>query len=764
MQNKESKSSWIKKCLLAFLITFTVFAIKFPHYVSEPNNQVFFSNGDLLVTLYDMIYHVRYDNDGTFSGMNYPEGDYLFMTDANGSFATVMRWVDTYLFDIDQCLPGILMTIIFLLLGVCGMFLFMILRTYGVSTTLSFILAPLITFLSPQMVRIACHLSLSFPFVLPMVMLWTLRKYKIPKLEIWDAIFAFVTFFFFMNNAYIGFIMCMFAGLIGFFLFVKGRKEKKHLRSSIIIMAAPVIITVIVYILLKINDPYDDRLEEQWGFFHYHTKLYSLFFPKWSLAASWIPKYQGGDSRSIEWTNNLGLIPMGLIISYFIYEIRRRYNKTLAPLLPKTTMMWCFWWASFLMFLFAANTAIFPIKDMIESYMGPILMFKSSGRFSWPLYFVVALFAAKVLNAWSQRLEVKKKFSSFYLIIPLVLLYAYETNFYLESRFGERDRKNYLTSPEIDTVQKDVKNLQINTDKYQAMYVLPLFVGWNEKIRAGVYNRSEFAALQISSTTGIPMINGRLSRNSTSKTLLATQMSSHPLIKKEAIERLPNEKPILLVQGRPIGKRLSKGEQNLKEIAREIYNQEKYFVFEVELHDIRKEHKRWIEIARAHRAKVTENDSLKTEPLLAYHYDEEATPGHLFGKGAHQLHIGKEKIIDFKQNFETADTLKFYTWVEITNKKYGMPEFKLTVKGENKFYYSKNIPSREHKDIYKNWIRSEHVFAVPKGKNWIEVVAKGNQDFWIDEVTLARNKDVILKDYPKDNMFLYDGYPVKMKD
>ncbi len=761
MQNTESKSSWIKKCLLAFLITFTVFSIKFPHYVSQPNNQVFFSNGDLLVTLYDMIYHVKYDTGGTFNGMNYPEGDYIFMTDANGSFATTMRWIDTYIFDIDSNLPGILMSIIYLLLGVCGMFIFMILRTSGISNTLSFILAPLITFLSPQMMRIACHLSLSFPFVIPMVILWTLRKYRVPKLELLDFVFALVTFFFFMNNAYIGFIMCMFAGLIGFFLFIKGRKEGLYRKASLIIMTTPLIITIVVFILLKINDPYADRLEEQWGFFHYHTKLSSLFYPKYSLAATWHSKYSIADRRSIEWTNNLGLIPMGLILSYLIYSIRSKYNKSLVPLLPRTTMMWCFWWASFCMFLFAANTSIFPIKNLIESYMGQLLMFKSSGRFSWPLYFVVALFAAKVLQEWMNRLELKRKYTSYFLLVPLILFYAYETNYYVENRFKDRDQKNYLTSPEIDEVEQQLDSLGINLENYQAMFVLPLFQGWNEKIRAGVFNRSEMAALQVSSATGIPMINGRLSRNSTSRTLSSVQMSSHPLLKKEAIDRFPNEKPILLVQGRPITNRLSFGEKNLKSLGREIYNREKYFVFKLDLQDIREEHTNWVQKARDYHYEVAHNDSLNTTPLVHYHYDTTSTDRHLFGSGAHQLHVGKQKVVDFRKEFDTPDTLKFFVWVEITNKKYGMPEFMITVKGENKHYYSKNLPSREHKDIYKNWIRAEHIFPVPKGKNWIEVVAKGNQNFWIDELTIAKEKDVILHDVVPGKMFLYDGYPVE---
>lgn len=764
MPKLESRTSWITKCLLAFLITFAIFSIKFPHYVSEPNNQTFFSNGDLLVTLYDMIYHVKYDSDGTFSGMNYPDGDYIFMTDANGSFATVMRLIDTHVIDIDSNLPGILMMSIYLLLGVCGMFIFMTLRTSGISNTLSFILAPLITFLCPQMVRIACHLSLSFPFVIPMVMLWALRKYKVPKFEVMDIVFAGVTFFFFMNNAYIGFIMCMFLGLVGFFLFIKGRKDGLHRKASIILMATPVIITIIVYVTLKLNDPYNDRLEEQWGFFHYHSKLSSLFYPKYSLAASLHSKYSVSDKRSIEWTNNLGLIPMGLILSYLIYNIRRKFKKSLSPLLPSTPMMWSFWWASFCMFLFAANTSIFPIKNLIESYMGPLLMFKSSGRFSWPLYFVVALFAAKVLQAWMNRLELKKKHASYFLLVPVILFYAFETNHYIDNRYTGKDRKNYLTSPQIDDVQKQMDSLEINTDNYQAMYVLPIFQGWNEKIRAGVFNRSEQGALQVSSTTGLPMINGRLSRNSTSKTLRSVQLASHPLIKKEVIDILPNEKPILLVMGSPIKDRLGLGEKNLKSLSKEIHKREKYTLFKLETQAVRDEHARWAGIANEYYNEVAQNDSLQNTPLIQHHYDDKSTEVKLFGDGAFQLPVGKKKIVDFKKDFETADTLKFFVWVEITSKKYGMAEFIITVKGEKEHYYRKYLPSREHKDIYKNWIRAEHVFPVPKGQNWIEVVAKANQNIWIDQLTIARAGEITLYDCEPGKEFLYDGYPVDLQN
>ena len=99
-------------------------------------------------------------------------------------------------------------------------------------------------------------------------------------------------------------------------------------------------------------------------------------------------------------------------------------------------------------------------------------------------------------------------------------------------------------------------------------------------------------------------------------------MSSHPLIKKEVLDQLPNDNPLILVKGRPIKNRLSFGEKSLKKIAKEIFNQEKYFVFKVKLEDIEKEHQRWIDLANNHRANVAEHDSLKTSPFIADHFDE----------------------------------------------------------------------------------------------------------------------------------------------
>jgi len=755
MTKIETRKDWLIKCFVAFLLSYGVFFVKYPQYILNANNETFIPNGDPLVTIYDMVYHVRHDNSTTFEGMNYPQGEYIFMTDALGSFATVFRWVDNYIYDIDPYISGIVFSLIFLLIGLCGTFIFMILRTSGVTTIVALALSPLITLLSPQMVRIIGHLSLSFPFVIPMVMLWLLRKYKIPRIEIWDAVFALVTFFFFMNNAYVGFIMCMFAGVTGFILFLKSLKQVEYRKSSIVMMSTPVIITLIVFVLLKVNDPYNDRLEEQWGFFYYHTRWHSFFYPKYSLVASWIPEFQNGDKRSIEWTNNLGLVPIFMIVSLGIYSLRSKIMKTGKRLVPKDKMMSCFLWAAFLMFLYAANTTIFPIKDLIESKMDILLMFKASGRFSWPMYFVVALFSAKIIQSWVNKLEEKKAYLSL-IMIPIFLFYGFETNHYLDQRFTNKSSANYLTSPESDVTAKMLEDAEINKDNYQAMILLPLFVGWNEKMKIGVFNLTEKGGLSVSAITGIPMINGRLSRNSTSKTLQAVQIASNSLIKKEVLDLMPNNKPILLIQGKNSDDRLTQSELDIRSLATKVFEADDYVGYKVSLDAIDAYHQKMKQEA-TERYDMSK-DSL-TSPLYIDHFDDKKTPVSLFGQGAFLSKKGKQKILDLKQNFNTEDTLRMTIWSEITHKKYGMPEYILTVKGPEKHYYKNVIFSRIHKEIYKNWIRSEVLFPVPKGENHIELVMRGNQPFYLDELQLSYARDTIYHDLGS-NGFLINNIPV----
>ena len=708
-----------------------------------------------------MIYFIKYDEGHTFTGMNYPDGEYIFMTDANGSIAIVMRWIDQNIMSIEEFIPGLLQAFIYFCLGLGGMFMFMIMRTWGIKNWLALTLAPLIILLSPQMARFYAHLSLSYPMLVPMTFLWGLRKYKKPKLELVDGLFAVVLFFFFMNNAYVGFIMSMFAALLGFFVFIY-RKQigKGAITSSIIMMGLPVAITLIVYVLLKVNDPFEDRLEEQWGFFYYHTKWNSFFFPRWSLAASMMDKYAQNDWRSIEWANNLGIIPILLVLSLLIHKISRKFIKHVQPLLPKDIFLSVSLWAAFVMFLYAANTTIIPIQDWIESYMDVLLMFKSSGRFSWPMYFVVAVLAAKILQAWVERLNKKQANFGYFLAIPLLLFYSYETNFYLGQIFNGKDKPNYLTAPEIDKFKNDFAEAGINNDTYQALFTLPLLQGWNEKIMSDVYNPSERGSLILSSATGIPMINSRLSRNSTGATLRSVQVSGNPLLRKEILQELPNDKPILLVEGHDADRKMSLGEKHLRSLAKKIYTGDQFDIYELQLQDVLKYEE--LEATKTYISSNVDSLSSMNQSFLYYNsYDDNKNKEALFGDGCLTLENGRQTLIDTTITLPYDTVATIVMWNEITYEKYGMPVYFINVIPEKWDPTYHEFPSRENKDIYSNWIRSQYDFKVPVGKFQLKVEARVNQDINIDEMYLTLKNDTI---YHKvdDSLWLINGYPVKL--
>jgi len=55
--------------------------------------------------------------------------------------------------------------------------------------------------------------------------------------------------------------------------------------------------------------------------------------------------------------------------------------------------------------------------------------------------------------------------------------------------------------------------------------------------------------MRLSAATGIPMISSMLSRMSVSQCAEAIQMLAHPVVHRDLIPKLPNQKDLLLLVG-----------------------------------------------------------------------------------------------------------------------------------------------------------------------------------------------------------------------
>jgi hypothetical protein len=537
----------IRPFIVIYLLFIAIEAFIFGPYLWRPNDFVFAFGGDALVIYYDMIYHICHGNGGLhFEGMNYPFGESLLMTDANAAFTYILYWINKVI-PICHMVPGILHGLILYLLPLTGIYLFLILRKLEVSSVLAIIFSVLVAFLSPQMLRILGHFGLAFPFVIPMAIYWVLT-YE-PAKSNWtrEIIYATAFLFFFLNNPYLGF-----AGLalITAFALVQSFGDKKiHFRPFVM----GVLPALIGYLLIQWSDPFNDRVEMQWGFFHFFANIQGMFYPNGSLLYDLLAGFKIPDVR-FEGRINVGLVTTIVTIAGLVALGKRIITRKMNPLFRMEGQFKYLMWASFLLFLYAANYSLYGFaKPFMEEYLGKLLMFKASGRMAWPFYFMLTIYTTVVLG----RLYQKPGMIYQFVVAAAIMIWGYEAMQFNIDRFTNVHHSNPFAQKDFE---RKLMDLHINTSTYEALYMLPVVQSWNDKYYFNMHFESQFSGTMISANTGIPMINATLSRAPMQSTLESIQLAAAPHIKRERFYDLKGDRPILVVLGNN-HPTLTKGEQ-----------------------------------------------------------------------------------------------------------------------------------------------------------------------------------------------------------
>lgn len=249
--------------VLSLLLAYYIFGV----YLYEPNKHMYAFGGDAMMLYYNMIYHVIYGHGTTLTDMNYPFGEYIFLTDAQGALSTTLQWINHHWFDLHRNVMGIVHGLNIYLLPLCAVLLYYILRFFNVRVVAAILFSVLITFLSPPIFRLQSHFGLGYPFIIPMAMLWFLRKTKFPRLEWRDLLVLCVLLFFAFNNPYVGFMANAFLLLAGIGLFLFRKRNNSFRKGAAIIASMGLLGILVPYLNFHFADPVHDRLKEQWGFF-----------------------------------------------------------------------------------------------------------------------------------------------------------------------------------------------------------------------------------------------------------------------------------------------------------------------------------------------------------------------------------------------------------------------------------------------------------------------------------------------------------------
>ena len=735
------QKEWFWAALAAVLCFAITYSFIGPYY-TDPNNHMYAFGGDALTIYYDVAYHTCYGTGDRLTNMNYPYGELIFLTDAQGALSVILQWINRNLFDVCDCAIGAMHLFATLLLLCSAVVVYYLLRALEVSKTLALVFGVSITILSPQMIRFISHFGLAYPFLIPLTMLWYLRKRKKEKFEIRDLLFLAILIFFAFNNPYTG------MGATGLLLVLSLLSlffKRYRLAGILGIVGVTAFLVPLVY--FKLNDSITDRLTQQWGYFYFQASFEGMYTPPGSLMDQFYQKlfHIVHDVQFESWVN-LGFATILLLASLIIAKVYFIFRKIELKLNESALLLFG---ASLIMYAYAAGWFFLPFKEeFVEEKMGFLLMFKAVSRLSWPFYFGASILAV----VYFQEITKKAAACCFnILIILIVLANLWEIHDYVVPRFNNTQHDNFFSKAKKDDIREVIKQGKVDMTQYQAMLSLPKQMYWTDLFLSEINFNSQFYGNSISMATGIPLINSMLSRISIGQTAEAIEMVANPLVERSLPGKFPNQKDILLILGAD-HLPLTLGEQFLTAVADTVLKHPAFTLFRLPLNRINDN------------KYVTEAKAAPVQPVKAnniYHQNFDNTPSvpHYFGQGAKEYDKGANVLFEGSIAEVTDSVYTFSIWTHIDHLKYGIGDFLITISNDkNERVAEKFMETRRSNEVHDEWIRSETEFPLKKGDK-IKVVFNANRKLVVDEL-LIKPKNQHYKVLGQNSDFLYDNFKI----
>jgi hypothetical protein len=540
---------------LAFALSLLVMSIFFGDVMLHPNDYITESDGDGIKNHFAYNYYIKHDKGLEFTGMNYPYGEHLFFPDAQPILAIPFQWMNENITPIEDFTIGINIAMLFLSVGFCGLFLFLILRKFHLPTWYALPVAVLIACLSPQLNRIYTHQSLSYTVYLPMLWYMILIYEDAAKHKWLRLIFIAVWIFFFagLHLYYLAlgfFFVLAYVGIA----FLSNLKSLQLVWKRLISLLIASLLPVIFYqVFLNMTDAdIATRIQNPWGFFYYTSRFESIFIPAYTPFETLIRHYFKMPEIRWEGYGAVGVVGSLVFIFTLIRVIRFAKQKRFMRILQLTLnpRLNQFIWASVLLLLFSMAVPFVWGMEGLLDYIPPIKQFRSVGRFNWAFYYVFTVYTASYIYTVYKRIRQKQLqgMAQFFMAAMLVLWFANDYAYLKQIRYANEYafkensfKKQHL--PYLDSLNA----VGFNADNYQAMIGLPLIYKGSEKL--GIFNSriSYRESFPMAYHLGLPMMNAASPRMPIDKSMKIGQLWSDTLIERKILTELPSDKPFLAV-------------------------------------------------------------------------------------------------------------------------------------------------------------------------------------------------------------------------
>ncbi len=757
---------FMRRNLIVFsaLITLTALLLFliFKPVILNPNSYVFSKAADGLKSYYNFSYYLKYDEGIRFDGINYPYGDHLQYINSHPLYSQILKFADKHIYNISPYGVGILnLTMIFSLLLAIP-FLFLILRKFGLPDWYAFPVSLIILFLSPQLDRLGGHFEMVYAFFIPLYWYLLIRWREGEKKYLWGTLMIFTALVGGFTSAYYAAFFAIFPLAL---LLVESWNHKDNLKSysrtGIGLLIIAILPVIIVKGLVSVTDWVDDRPGNPWGFFVFHSNIWSIFLPFRSVLKELIGQKV---NMNFQWEGRayVGLPAALLALSIafaFLWNLIRRKKPDMKLFFPDRQLN-VYLATAFIVLLFSM---CIPFKwglGFLRDIIPPLKQFRALGRFSWIFYYVFTVFTAHYIYFLFRRLR-RKSLGIMGLLILLIGTgyWIIDAGTNIKRSTGHIFNKNDKLESSDDEYKTRFEKAGISPDDFQAIFFLPFANTSGDKLYFERGLNAFGEAMKFSYHTQIPIVESFSPRLSFSQALSSIQLLGDSAIYKTRVDDM-NDKPLLLVVTK---EKLSKSEKWLFDRSIVRYEDDDLYLAGLSVNTFNNAHENWLKYVKdiTDSLDCTGNICTDTEAEnIFYNGFEESHAENVFtGKGARYGKKGEMELFN-KVLFAPGqpDDLEISFWLYFDERIFSMPEAFLNMYDNNqKFMERIKIDTRGIHDVFENWVRISYQLKPRSGIHY-QLLLKGKY-VTVDDL-LIRPEYANTRIITRSKFDLFNNFPV----
>lgn len=582
--------------LFVFLLGCLWAIIIFSPFVFSPNEFLFSSGGDGLKNYFTYLYQVKYGSGIHFEGMNYPHGEHVVFTDNMPGLVWLIQFVSIFFPDFKDWSLGIVHLLLILAIPLAILYLYKIFRHWKLPRIWACIASMIIVSSCQQYIKIEGHFGMAFMCYLPMLLYWLMRFHSQgSKKYLWYyALLSLVFSFLHVYNLAFSMVL-MIAYSVSFLLIAYRKNGKKVVIKSLQAIGAALVPLICFQLFMAFTDEVEDRSNYPDGVFLGVSKPIHFLMNPYSPLGRVLEPLLGHAEQSLgEGAAYLGISSLILILFLlvlllkYISTIRQGKSSLFQQIIPRGWAVWLL--TTFFILLLAMGVPVSWGWTWLIDYMSALRQFRTVGRFSWLVFYLVQIFLVLVLYRFFVYLLAKDMrkigvavvlFCMSISAVEALTIYTFFSRHRIEKTASYKRILGH--NPKFD-FQAHLERQGLRAQDFQALIALPFYHVGSEKLWVGPsWNAALNQSMAVSLQTGLPIVDVMMSRTSWKQTFSTLRLVDGAFSEKPILEQF-NAQPILILVD-TAGLR-DADELFLLQVAKPLFAYDRYEVFSLLKNDL----------------------------------------------------------------------------------------------------------------------------------------------------------------------------------